>query len=484
MTNHMITRFGILCLNRALLALLWIGLLTSHATSQTPTSTTVRINVVDVGGRAVPGATVVLKWKRPDEEITKVTTSKGAATFENSRTGTPDVTVSADGFATLNQSVTVHENQSNDFTLSIGLPIRAKLDSLKPGWGWRFARAFQYQYELSEQPGTVLVDFRRQSEEGVETETLPRPNPLDYLQKHSLTLKLSELIPDRLSLFKRGSDYLKKHPEAADGDRELAKILCDKKPLITCLTRGGTWWQRAAMGTSITAAVGQRPEVIDNILITSAPFDKKYQFTVGFAFDPAKLFPSASNWKSTLDDVQKIDSSLALIEVFEEKKQPWKQPWVLAAIIPKVEFKMIAQFDFLKFNEALRTAPFPEHALNTWTFTWDLTRAIPDTKNRIDADAIEEALYDLKSTLGREKQPAWEKQCRLYLRQEVREIEGMHPTFRAQSCKRLAEIMEVGYQLSCVLKDGKGDEKDRKDGTQRLFSDDPVLPDPNPCKWQ
>jgi hypothetical protein len=60
----------------------------------------------------------------------------------------------------------------------------------------------------------------------------------------------------------------------------------------------------------------------------------------------------------------------------------------------------------------------------------------------------------------------------------------MHPTFRAESCKRLAEIMEAGYQLSCVLKDAKGEENDRKDGTQRLFSEGPVLPDPNPCKWQ
>jgi hypothetical protein len=344
--TKMITRFGIRCFNRALLALVWIGLLTSHATSQPAASTILRINVVDVGGSAVSGATVVLNWEPADNEITQVTNAEGAVTFVNLRPGTTNVTVRANGFATLKQSMTVNENQSNDFTLSIGPPILAKLDSLRPGWASRFARAFQYQYEWVEQPGTVLADFLVETE----TKTFPIRNPQDHLQRHSLTLKLGELIPDRLALFKRGSDYLKKHPEAADGNTELSKILCGNKPLITCLTRGGSWWQRAAMGTSITASVGQRPEVIDNIIISSAPFDKKYQFTGGFVFDPAKLFPSASNWKSTLDDVQKIDNSLALIEaVSDAKRKPWKQLW--AAFIPKVEFKMIAEFDFMKNNE-------------------------------------------------------------------------------------------------------------------------------------
>ena len=286
------------------------------------------------------------------------------------------MTVTANGFGPLKQSVTVNENQNNFFTLSVGPPIRDKLDFLRPGWERRFARAFQYQYELAEQPGTVLADFLIGDETAFppETVTRPIPNPQRYLQKHTLTLKLVELIPDRLALFKRGSDYLKKHPEAAAGE-ELSEIVCDDKPLITCLTRGGSWWQRAAMGTTINASVGQRPDVIDNIIISATSFDKKFQFTGGFV-DPAKLFPSASRWKSTLDDVQKVNSALALIEaVSDAKSRPWKQPW--AAIIPKIEFKMIAEFDFFEVQRSTETS-----TVSGACFKWDLTRAISDTKNR------------------------------------------------------------------------------------------------------
>ena len=209
--------------------------------------------MVDAGGRAVPGARVVLSLEPADKEIIQVTTTEGAVNFVNLRSGTTNVTVTANGFGPLKQSVTVNENQNNFFTLSVGPPIRDKLDFLRPGWERRFARAFQYQYELAEQPGTVLADFLIGDETAFppETVTRPIPNPQRYLQKHTLTLKLVELIPDRLALFKRGSDYLKKHPGAAAGE-ELSEIVCDDKPLITCLTRGGSWWQRAATRSGLT----------------------------------------------------------------------------------------------------------------------------------------------------------------------------------------------------------------------------------------
>lgn len=43
----------------------------------------------------------------------------------------------------------------------------------------------------------------------------------------------------------------------------------------------------------------------------------------------------------------------------------------------QVEFKILTQFDFIKYKGSLIEAPFRERALNTWTFTWDLTRLIP-----------------------------------------------------------------------------------------------------------
>ena len=475
MTNQMTTRVGTSCLNRALLALLCIGLLTSHGNSQTANSATLRFNVVDTLGSAVPGATVALKREGTGEEISQVTTADGTVTFLNPRPGNVTVTVKATKFATLQQDVTVSENQSSEFTLSIGPPIHAKLDSLRPGLAARFARGFQYQYQLNEQPETVFIS----QGSGVGEVTAFLRNRQDYLQQHTLTFKFSELFPDRLSTYKRGSDYLKKHPEAADG--ELSETICGRKPLITCLAFGGSWWQRTLMGTSISASLAQRARVQQGVIVPFPTFGKKYQFSGGFVFDPAKLFPTATNWKTTFDDVQSIDKALALVGTSDVQRQPWRQPW--AAVIPKVEFKMITQFDFLKYNGALIEAPFPERALNTWTFTWDLTRAIPDTKNRIDEDAIHDGLHDLKSSLGR-KEEKWTKWCRLKLANEVRDIEDVHPASSAQSCQRVAQIMNAEkYQLLCVLKDKDGKEKDRKNGAETDPSMGPVKPDPNRCNW-
>lgn len=72
----------------------------------------------------------------------------------------------------------------------------------------------------------------------------------------------------------------------------------------------------------------------------------------------------------------------------------------------------------------------------------------------------------------------------LHLGHEVREVKDLHPTFRPQSCKRLAEIMNAGYQLSCVLKDAKGEDKDRKDGEVSPFSKEPAMPGSDPCNWK
>ncbi len=225
-------------------------------------------------------------------------------------------------------------------------PISEKIKSLRLNWARRVARGLQYDYELNEQSGTVLVEFERESE----TLTRPIRNPQSYLQKHTFTFKFGELFPERLSMFKRGSEYLKKYPQAADPNKELSELLCGDKPLITCLTKGGSWWKRALMGTSVNVTLAQRPEVVSQVFVTDPRFGKDFLVHVGFVFDPAKLFPTATSWKGTFDDVKGIDKALALLGARDARpgqKPPWKQPWA-AAFIPKVEFKVLSQFDFIK----------------------------------------------------------------------------------------------------------------------------------------
>jgi hypothetical protein len=70
-------------LTRALLAVLVIGLLTSHGKSQTTTAHTLRLSVVDAQGVFVPGALVVLERNGSQQELIGVTTEDGTVTFEN-----------------------------------------------------------------------------------------------------------------------------------------------------------------------------------------------------------------------------------------------------------------------------------------------------------------------------------------------------------------------------------------------------------------
>lgn len=363
--------------------------------------------------------------------------------------------------------------------------ISEKVKSLQLNFGRRFARGLQYDLEVTEQTGTVLVEV----DTGDDTFTRPFRNPQSYLQKHTFTLKFGELFPERLSIFKRGSEYLKKNPQAADN--QLAELLCRDQPLITCLTKGGSWWKRALMGTSVSLTLSERAKVVSNLFVTDPRFGKDFQVHGGFVFDPAKLFPSATNWKSTFDDVKNIDKALALLGTGDARsgRQPWKQPWA-AVFIPKVELKVLSQFDFIKNGGELREARFPNRALNTLKLTWDVARAIPDTKSRLDADAIVEALADLENNLGLEEELAWQKRCILHPSQEdgglkkVREVKDLHPAFKAESCQELATYMKAGeYQLSCVK--GKNKETEvRDDGLKTARSVAPALPSQDKCNWK
>ena len=482
---------------RALLALLLIGLLTSNGNSQTTTTPTLRLRVVDTQGILVPGATVVLNRNGSEQEVIGVTTGNGTVTFDNLEPGTSKVTIRAMGFVTLEKSVTISEKQSNEVTLSIApRPILSakkgaaveptqdagvcggvvpclndQINSLWLPMPLRILRLFQYEYKLIEQPGTVQV-----SSGGVADFV---QNPQDELHQHTINLKFAELFPDRLTMFKRGSDYLKRNPTAAGikGDKELARVICDQNPLVTCMTKGGNWFKRAWMGTTVTLSLSQRSLVQQQILIEPT-FGKKYQFTGGFVFDPARMFPNASTWRAMFEEVQKFDKAVALIgaQDVDNGARPWDRRWTV--ILPKVEFKILTQFDFIKLGGTLVEAPFPERALNTWTFTWDLSRLIPDTKNRVDEEAIYESMAMIKETLG--KPDPWKKRCVIQMagEPEPRTIKDIHVAFSAESCQKLAQIMQAQtYQLACEL----GASKDN--GRAVSPAEEPEKTANNHCRW-
>lgn len=460
MKKHMTFRRHMNVLNRASLAVLVLGVLTPLTNGQTNTSLTLRLNVLDTQGSVVPGATVVLNREAGDHELTGVTTDDGTVTFVHLEPGTRKVTVKATGFTKLEQRVTVRANERNDLTLSIrptpiGSPIMnrddaatlehsdaakdatdpivKKIKSLRPNLLGRFIRGFQYQYQISEQRAIALVELP------LEGETVPAivRNPEKYLQKHTVSFKFSELFPDRLPMFKRGTEY-------ANADAELKRWLCDDKPLITCLTKR-RGWKRVLMATSLEIYFSERQGVQEGRLVTSPRFGHDYQFNGGFVFDPAKLFPTATDWKATFDAVQGIDTALAVLESSDLKEEPWKY-W-FGFMVPKIEFKILSQFDFVKFNGVLIRSPIQDRALTTFTLTWDLARMIPDTKTRLDASALIEAVDTLKNNLGQELST---KQCVLHFSSDKPRRVDVKPTFSAKSCERLAELYKADrHELDC-----------------------------------
>jgi hypothetical protein len=185
--------------------------------------------------------------------------------------------------------------------------------------------------------------------------------------------------------------------------------------------------------------------VQNGFIVTSPQFGKHYQVNGGFTFDPAKLFPTATNWKSTFDEVQRTDNKTGKAVAFlgasdvASGEHPWNHKFA-TVFIPKVEFKILSQFDFVKYGGVLIQAPFPERSLNTWTFSWDLTRVIPDTKAHLDADAIQEALKELKNSLGRPEPPP--KQCVVSSSSEERKVD-VPPDFSAASCEKLKALLNA-----------------------------------------
>ena len=129
------------------------------------------------------------------------------------------------------------------------------LKSLRPNSLQRFARSFQYTFELDEQQQSVLAILP-----GSTSATVIQ-NPDHYLKKHTLKFEFSEMFSSELlSRVKRDYDYVNKIANDKEPIR-LEDSPCGSKELMEHLATGGKRWRRALMGVSITGALSERPSV-------------------------------------------------------------------------------------------------------------------------------------------------------------------------------------------------------------------------------
>ncbi len=136
-------------------------------------------------------------------------------------------------------------------------------------------------------------------------------------------------------------------------------------------------------------------------------------------------------------------------------KQEWLKEaedlgYTFSDLCADVSVQRTSQFDFVKYGGTLIQAPFPESALNSYTFTWDLRKAIAPTATRL-------AAADAKSKIASYQDPLKEKATKLCVAYSgpLRSPVNVPSKFEAASCQKFAK--DVGadhYALACVSDNG------------------------------
>jgi hypothetical protein len=140
--------------------------------------------------------------------------------------------------------------------------------------------------------------------------------------------------------------------------------------------------------------------------------------------------------------------------------------------IPVFQFRRISQFDFVKNGGILIPATFPESALNSYSFTWDLKKLIAPATTRLDAHKAFEA-YKTPST---ESERSSQKVC-VTIGQTTNFITVL-PTFTVKSCNTIAKgINATRYALACTSADNV------QSADSVAVDENAGAPKSNKCNW-
>jgi hypothetical protein len=350
------------------------------------------------------------------------------------------------------------DNQSGDKD-NKPLIDKKEFAALQPTWQGRFGRAFQYQYQIGEQPRTVLV--------GTGSTANFIPNPEHYLKQHLLTFQFSELFTtssDKALLVNRAYQNLK--ASAKRGQPLLGPDVCghDQHDIIRCIAKGTNAFNRVLSGVTLGITLSERPAVQQGVIVSEA-FSNHYTVAGQVHFDPTSLFITATNYKDALNNLTDADIDVGT-ECFTRKVRSDKNRvgecrkrlftakitgndsgsrrfWdaFLQLALPTFDFKRMTQFDFVKNGGILIPAPFPESALNNYTFTWDLRHLIAPTKERLAAE----------DAIGAYKPKTKGSRFCIAISGSQENYISVANDFKINACQQLAEsIHATGYRLGCL----------------------------------
>ncbi|HZR58310.1 MAG TPA: hypothetical protein VFA74_15655 [Terriglobales bacterium] len=293
------------------------------------------------------------------------------------------------------------------------------------------------------------------------------PNPEHYLLKHSLTFQFSELFVSPSDFASALKSFQSFNPNRTPLDLH---TLCKQKSAVECLATSGAWWQRAISGVKATISISERSRVVSGIIVPDAPFPQGYDKGGEIDFDPGQIFVTGSNWKnaapiakelnlskgstraSGLQEMCFVNQTTALIKKCMHEYAGSKSGGVgfLAAALPTFKFIRQTQFDFLKNGGLLVPAPFPESALNNYSFTWDLKHLISPTKERI---AVSDAM--MPPAQKQSVDPSVGTKLCVTISKGQKSYMPISDNFPESSCARFAQGMADGnFVFACVAKNG------------------------------
>ena len=184
-------------------------------------------------------------------------------------------------------------------------------------------------------------------------------------------------------------------------------------------------------------------------------------------FDPTSLFITATNYKDALNNLADAETDICdgcftkairsdkdcvdecrrrlvtgkIIGNDSTRRRFWDAFLQLA--LPTFDFKRMAQFDFVKNGGILIPAPFPESALNNYTFTWDLRHLIAPTKEHLATEDVIGA-YDMPKPQGA-------KFCSMVSATGQETYISVADSFKITNCRDLADSLNAAsYKLGCL----------------------------------
>jgi hypothetical protein len=370
--------------------------------------------------------------------------------------------------------------------------------SFEPSILERLGRTWQYQYQFSEQPAFVVATVSGSSQ--------IIPNPEAYLQQHEMIFQLSELFPNVSnapnapglpSIVAAIQTGIASNPENKNKVIRLGQLCVGQRvgqPGIRCLASGGRLWERFISGVSGNGSLSERDEVQQG-LVTVQSFSQHYGPAGEIDFDPSPLFITGTNWKNAVAALKGITFDANVFEentdearcFMKDKADPLPLETCIAkfassrgasaaaSLVPKFQFKVADQYDYLKNGGVLIPVPGLQRSLKSYTFTWDLRHLISSTADRL---AVLAAYRSYSSPPASDA--VSQKQICVTISGGNRGYVPVADGFAVDSCRLLADGAKAdGFALACATSTDMviGPPNGLQKGQEAR------LPEANTCKW-